>query len=124
MGEDLSIGDRAGDALAVFVDQDGGHGDDIGSGAAGVDLLNGVADGAGNAVGVKGPPLRGALGEVACNHGNGVVAAFAMSGELDSLTVVEQVDVAQIPGSTIGVGMRGLPPLVLGFLMTMAAVLR
>ena len=123
MCEDLAIGDGTGDALAVFVDQYGGHTDDIGSGAAGVDLLNGMADGAGNAVRIKGTPLGGALGEVAGDHGDGVVAAFAMARELDALAVVEQIDVAQVPGGAVGIGVGGLTPLVLRFLMTVAAVL-
>ncbi len=104
--------------------QNSGHADDVGAGAAGVDLLNGVADGAGDAVGVEGTPLRGALGEVAGNHGDGVVAAFAMARELDTLAVVEEIDVAQVPGGAVGVGVGGLTPLMLGFLVAVTAVLR
>lgn len=123
MGEDLSIGDCSGYRLAVFVEQDGGHAEDIGSGAASVDFLNGVADGAGDAVGIKGPPLGRSLSEVAGDHGNGVVTAFAVAGELDALAFVEEVDVAEIPLGAVGVGVRGLTPLMLGLLMTVAAVL-
>ena len=41
---------------------------------------------------------------------DGVVAAFAVAGELDALAVVEQVDVAQVPGGAVGVGVGGLAP--------------
>jgi len=124
MGEYLAIGDGAGDGFAVLINQYGRHADDVGAGAAGVDLLNRVADSAGDAVGVKGPPLCGALGEIAGNHGDGVMATFAMAGKLNTLAVVEEVDVAQIPGGAVGVGVGGLSPLVLSFLMTVATVLR
>jgi len=52
------------------------------------------------------------------------VAAFAVAGKFNPLAVVQKINVSQIPGRTVGVGMGGLSPLVLSFLMTMAAVLR
>jgi hypothetical protein len=51
------------------------------------------------------------------------VTAFAMARKLNSLAVVKQADVAQVPGGTVGVGVRGLTPLMLGFLVAVAAVL-
>lgn len=51
------------------------------------------------------------------------MAAFTVAGVLDTFAVVEEIDIAKVPGGTVGVGVGGLAPLMLGFLVTVAAVL-
>jgi len=46
-----------------------------------------------------------------------------VAGELDAFALVEEADVAQVPLRAVVVGVRGLTPLMLGLLMTAAAVL-
>src|SRR5579859_2248489 len=52
------------------------------------------------------------------------MAALAVAGELHALFFNEQVDVFEIPGRSKGIGMGGLTPLVVAFLVAVAAVLR
>ena len=51
------------------------------------------------------------------------MASLAMAGELHALFVDEHVDVLQVPRLAKCVGMDGLPPLVVGLLVAMSAVL-
>lgn len=123
MGENFAVGDGSGNWFPVFVDQDGGDADHVGTCATGIDASNSVTDGTGDAVGIEGAPFCGSLGKVAGDHSDGVVTAFAVARKFNSFAVVEQADVAQVPGRTVGVGVGGLTPLMLGFLMAAAAVL-
>ena len=61
MGKDLAVGDFTSDWLVIFIDEYCGHAHDVAASAAGVDLLDGVADHAGDAVLVVGTFLRSGL---------------------------------------------------------------
>ena len=124
VGQDFSVGDRAGDGSAVFIDHDGRNAHHVAAGAGGVGGLDGVTGGAGDALVLEGALLGHALGQVAGEQGHGIVAAFAVARELHPFLVDEHVDVFQIPGGTEAVGVRGLAPLVVGLLVAVAAVLR
>ena len=52
------------------------------------------------------------------------MAALAVAGELDTFFGGEEVDVFGVPGGAEGVGVSGLTPLGVGFLMAVAAVFR
>jgi hypothetical protein len=123
VGEDFGVGDGAGDGRAGFIDQNGGDAHDVAAGAGWVGGDDGVAGGAGDAFLLKGALFGHALGEVAGEQGDGIVAALAVAGELDALFVDEGVDVFEVPGGAEAVGVDGLAPLVVGLLMAVAAVL-
>ena len=108
---------------AVFIHEDSGNAHDVAAGAGCVSGLDGVAGGAGDAFLFEGALLRHSLREVAGEQRDGIVAAFAVAGELHAFLVDEHVDVLQIPGGAEGVGMNRLAPLVIGLLVTVAAVL-
>ena len=122
VSEDFGVGDGAGDGLIVFVDQDGGRAHDVAAGADGGDLLDGVAGGAGDAFVLKGALFGHALGEIAGEQGDGVVAALAMAGVLNAFFVDEGVDVFEVPEGAEAVGVGGLTPLSVGLLVAVAAV--
>jgi hypothetical protein len=123
MHEDLGVGDHARDAFALGVDEDGGDGEGEAAVAElGVDALNGVADGAGEAVTVEAAVAGGAAIEGAGEDGDGVVAAIAVAGVLDALGAEEDVDAGAIEGRPEGVGVKGLTPLTVGLLVAVAAV--
>ena len=81
-----------------------------------------VADGAGDAFILEGALFGHALGEVAGEERDGIVAAFAVARELHALLGDEHVDVLQVPGLAKAVGVHGLAPLVVGLLVAVAAV--
>ncbi len=123
VSEDLRVTYRAMDGLAVFIDQDSGLGENEARGSACINALDGVTDHAGDAVLVVGTLAGCAFGDSTGDDGDGVMAAFAMAGVGDALFGVEQVDVAEVPGGAIGVGVGRLTPLSVGFLVTMRAIL-
>jgi hypothetical protein len=123
VGKDLPIGDFASDRLAVFIDQYGGNTHDVAAGAARVDLLDGVADGAGDAILVIGALLRRPLRQRSGNDRDRVVTTLAVAGEFNSFGVVQQGDIFEVIRYAIGVGVSGLAPLLVTLLMTMTAVL-
>ena len=123
MSEDFGVGDGAGDGRAVFVDQDGGRAHDVAAGSGGVSGNDGMAGGAGESFVLEGALDRHALREIAGEQGNRIVAALAMAGELDALLVDERVDVLEIPGRAEAVGVNRFPPLGVGGLVAVAAVL-
>ena len=90
VGEDLGVGDGAGDGRAGFIDEDGGDAHDVAAGSGGVSGDDGVAGGAGDAFLLEGALFGHALRQVAGEQGDRVVAAFAMAGVLDALLVDEQ----------------------------------
>src|SRR5580692_1327050 len=98
MSEDVGVGDGACDGRPVWVDEDRGRAHDVAAGSSGVSGDDGVAGRAGDALVLKGALFGHALREVSGEKGDGVVAAFAMAGELYTLLVDEHVDVLEIPG--------------------------
>ncbi len=122
VGEDFGVGNGAGDGRAGFVYQYGGDAHDVATGSGGVRRDDGVAGGAGDAFLLKWALFGHALRKVAGEQGDGVVAAFAVAGELHAFLVNEGVDVFQIPGGAEAIGMHRLTPLVVGLLVAVAAV--
>ena len=120
--ENFGIRDGTRYRLTLFVDEDCGHSHDVAAGAGGVRRLDGVADGAGDAFLLEGTLFGHALGEIAGEEGDGVVATLAVARELDPLLIDEHVDVLQVPGLPEAVGVNGLAPLVIGLLVAAAAV--
>ena len=121
--EDVGVGDGAGDAVAVGVEEDGRDGEDVAAVAgAVVDALDRVADHAGDAVCVKATIGRGGGSEAAGEDGDGVVATIAVAREGYAFFVDEEVDAGAIEGAAEGVGVEGLTPLVVGLGVTVAAV--
>src|SRR5215472_5402486 len=122
VGEDFSVCDGAGDGSALVIDQDGGVAHDVAAGSGCVSGLHGVAGGTGDAFVLKGARFGHALGEVAGEKRDGVVATLAVARELHALLVNERVDVLEVPRGAEGVGVHGLAPLVVGGLVAVAAV--
>ena len=122
VGEDFGVGNLTVNGLACFVDERSGGCQDIAAGAAAVDRLDGMADGAGDAVVVGGTLLRGTLGEGSGEHGERIVAALAVAGVFVALLRHQEVDVLLVPGGAEGVGVGGLTPLLVGFLVAVATV--
>ena len=124
MGEDLFVGDFAVDGLIVFVDEDCGLREDVAAGAAGVDPLDRVTDRAGDAVFIELAVDGRALGDGSGDQRSRVMAALAVTGELDAFLRNQEVDVLRVPRGAEGVGVGGLAPFGVGFLVAVAAVLR
>src|SRR3569833_2469587 len=123
MAENLRVRNRAGHRGALIVDKYGRRRHHVAAGAGGVSGLDRVAGSTGDAFVFERTCLRHALGEVSGEESDRVVAALAVARELDSLFADEQVHVLQIPGLTEAVRVNRLPPLVVGLLMAVAAVL-
>src|SRR6266702_1739209 len=123
VSEDLAVGDLAGDWLAVFVDQYSGHAHNVAAGAAGVDLLDGVADRAGDAILIIRTLLRRALCQGSGHDRDWVVTTLAVAGKFNSFGVIQQRHIFEVIRDAIGVGVSGLAPLLVTLLMTMTAVL-
>ncbi len=121
--EDFGVGDWPGDGLAAGVNEDCGDAHNVAAGAGGIDRLDGMAGGAGDAFILKGTLFGHALGEIAGEQRDGIVAALAVARILDALLVDEHVDVLQIPGISEGVGVNGLAPLGVSLLVAVATVL-
>ena len=79
VAEDFGVGDGAGDGRAFFIDQHCRNSHDVAARSGGVSRLDGVADRAGDAFILKGAFLGHALGEVAGEKRDGIVAAFAVA---------------------------------------------
>lgn len=120
----LGVGDRVADGVSGGVDQDGGNSQNEAARSARIHLLDGVANRAGYAVLIVGPLLWCAWCNGAIRDGDGIMAPFAMARELDALLGIQQIDVLEIPGGALCVGVSGLPPLRVDRLMAMAAILR
>ncbi len=123
MREDLLERNFAGDALALRVRHDGGNAEDEAAVAVGgLDAADGVAEHAGQAVLVHLAINMRILGEAAGEDGDGIVAAVAVARELDALGVDQNVDALAIERRAEGVGVQGLPPLVICLLMAVSAI--
>ena len=101
--QDLGVGDRARDGLVVFIHQHGRHAHNVAARAAGRDLLDGVADRAGDSVRIVGVIGRLTGGQLAGKNGDRVMAALAVPHGLCTLFGLEQLDVALVPGGAVGV---------------------
>src|SRR5271169_4084088 len=81
-----------------------------------------MAGGAGQAVSVKGAIDVRVRGQAAREHNDWIVAAIAVSRELDAFGPDEDVDARAVEGCSEGVGVQRLTPLAVGFIVTMGAV--
>ena len=123
VGEDLGVGRNTRKTIAFIVDEHSGDA----HGVAAVtewrlNLLDGVAGHAGKAILVELTINDCVLGEASGEDGDGVVAAVTVAGEFNTLGVDEDVDAGPIEGCAKAVAMEGLLPLVIGLLVTVAAV--
>jgi hypothetical protein len=108
VGEDLGVGDGAGDGRAGFIDQHGRDAHDVAAGAGGVCGLDGVADRAGHALLLEGALLRHSLRQVAGEQRDRVVAALAVARVLHALFVDEGIHIFQVPGGAEAVRVHRL----------------
>ena len=82
-----------------------------------------MTGGAGESVVVKSAIDVGVFGESTRKDGDGVVATVAMAGELDTFGADENVDAGAVERRAEGIGVQGLAPLAVGFVMAVGAVL-
>ena len=85
-------------------------------------LLDGVAGGAGEAVLVHLPINLGVFGQTAGHHGDGVVATVTMARKLNALGIDQNIHARPVKGRAEGIGVESLTPLAVGLLMAMGAI--
>jgi hypothetical protein len=125
MLEDVAKGNLARDTLAVFVyhhRRDAHHIAAIAGG--GLQPLDRVTGGTGQAVLVKGAVDVGVRCEAAREYDDRIVAAIAVPRELDAFGADEDVYARPVERRAEGVGVECLTPLMVSLVMAMAAVFR
>ncbi len=122
VSEYFGIGNLAGDGCAGLIEQHSGHRHGVGAGAAGIHLLDGMADHASHAVLIIGTLDGFAVGQRAGDGGQRIVAALAVAGKSNALFRGEQVDILQVPRRAVCVGVGRLAPLCMSFLMAVPAI--
>ena len=122
MGQDLLVRNLAVDGLVLGVHQHRGLGEDITAGAARIHFLDGVAHRAGDAVGIEAAIDRRTRGQRAGSERDGIVATLAMTRVFDAARADQKIDVLHVPGIAEGIGVHGLPPLRIGLLMAVSAI--
>src|SRR5208282_1666667 len=88
----------------------------------GLQPLDGMAGCAGQTVFVKGAIDVRVGCQAAREHDNRIVAAIAVAGELNAFGADEDVDAGAVERSAEGVGVQGLAPLAVGFVVAVRAV--
>ena len=123
MGHDLVVGNGAGDGFPGGVHHDGGDAHDVAAQTVGgLEALDGVADGAGDSVGVELALDVGVLGDGSGEKRDGIMAALAVAGVLDALGADEDVNILAVEGLTKAVGVEAFAPLGVGGGVAVAAV--
>src|SRR5580700_9624218 len=87
-------------------------------------LLNGVAGGAGEAVLIEAAIYLRILGEPSREYGDGIVAAIAVARKFNAFGPQQDVYAGAIERRAKGVGMQRLAPLAISFRVTSSAIFR
>ena len=122
-GKNIVKCDGAGNRGAIFIDHHCRRSHHVTSRAAGVlDLLNGMADHAGDSIFIKGTIDGRTAGEGTGEESNGIVTAFTMPGEFNTFLLDQHIDIVLIKRRAEGIGMRRLTPLLMRFRMACSAI--